>query len=81
MAQKQIPAKGTKGFILDCMDGKVYFRVYHNDIVDNGGFVTFTDYKIAHPDLEVTIIDEDAVFYGEGDEAYVDISLRELSYL
>lgn len=49
------PATGTTGFILDTLDGYV-FRVYHKD----GGF---TDYDLRHSDLEVTIRDEDAVFY------------------
>ena len=48
-------AKGTRGFILRTLAGYV-FRVYD----DIGGF---TDYDIHHYDLEVTIEEDDAVFY------------------
>lgn len=48
-------ATGVTGFILDTIDGCV-FRVYNRD-------GEFTDYDLRHNDLEVTIVDEDAVLY------------------
>jgi hypothetical protein len=51
-------ATGTTGFIIDTLGGYM-FRVYHND-------GEFTDYTLHHGDLEVTIKDEDAVFYPDG---------------
>lgn len=52
------PAKGTKGFIIRTFDDPKdwFFRVYNEDH-------SFTDYRIEHCDLEVTIQSEDASFY------------------
>lgn len=52
---KPIKAKGTKGILIS----ENTFRVYCDKRC------CFTDYKIAHNDLSVTIDDEDAYFYGE----------------
>lgn len=48
------PAQNTTGFLIRVFD-QLMFRVYHQD-------KTHTDYRILHHDLEVTIIDSDAVF-------------------
>jgi hypothetical protein len=57
-------AKGTKGYLLQTLDGYV-FRVYSNN--------EFIDYKINHPDLLITINDEDAVLYtNDYGENYID---------
>jgi hypothetical protein len=52
------PAKGIKGFIIRTFDDPKdwFFRVYNEDH-------SFTDYRIEHCDLEVTIESEDANFY------------------
>lgn len=58
------PAKGTKGYIIRV--GNTYmFRVYdanHN----------FIDYDILHHDLEVEIVDTDAVLYSSEYGDYLD---------
>jgi hypothetical protein len=53
---KAIAATGTTGFVLHTTDGYV-FRVYEKDTE------SFRDYDLHHSDLEVKIVDEDAVFY------------------
>jgi len=54
------PAKGLKGFIMHGVDmdgGTFYFfRVYNEDF-------TFVDYDITHHDLEVEILEADAMLY------------------
>ena len=52
--QKLCPAQNTTGFLIRVFD-KLMFRVYHHD-------KTHTDYEILHHDLEVTIVDSDAMF-------------------
>ena len=55
LAQRSMrPAKGTTGFLIRVL-GNYMFRVYHSD-------KTFSDYEILHHDLEITILDPDAVF-------------------
>lgn len=48
------PAQNTTGFLIRVL-GTYMFRVYNPDF-------TFVDYEILHHDLEVTIVDRDAVF-------------------
>lgn len=58
------PAKGTKGYIIRVLDTYM-FRVYdanHN----------FIDYDILHHDLEVEIVDTDAVLYSSEYGDYLD---------
>ena len=53
-------AKGTTGFLLkDYTTGGMIFRVY-------GPGKSFTDYTLAHSDLQVKIVDDDAVFIDLG---------------
>jgi hypothetical protein len=47
-------AQNTTGFLIRTLDSYM-FRVYNPDY-------TFIDYDILHHDLEVTIVDSDAVF-------------------
>ena len=54
---KAIAAAGATGFILYTIDGGYVFRVYEK------GTEAFKDYDLLHSDLEVKIVDEDAVFY------------------
>lgn len=64
------PAKGTKGFIIRTFGelGDWFFRVYNEDH-------TFTDYRLEHCDLEVTIECDDARFYKyENGEHVLDYS-------
>ena len=60
------PAKGTKGFIIRSWGelGEWFFRVYNEDH-------SFTDYRIEHCDLEVTIECDDARFYKYENEEHV----------
>ena len=53
---KATSATGVTGFVLHTIDGYV-FRVYEKDTE------AFRDYDLHHSDLEVKIVDEDAVFY------------------
>lgn len=74
MSKKFKIATGTTGFILDTIDGYV-FRVYDK------GEMSFTDYDLHHSDLEVTIVDEDAVFYEkENGIGSLDYSPQTLGY-
>lgn len=63
------PAHGVRGFLMFDIDGMPYFRVYTSP---GGG--AFIDYDIAHSDLEVEIIAEDASFYEteNGQGPYLD---------
>jgi hypothetical protein len=67
------PAKGVKGFIMHGVDmyGTVFyfFRVYDKDDVRN-----FVDYDILHYDLEVEILEPDAMLYRSEFGDYVDYS-------
>ena len=60
-------ANGVTGQLITDVNGQVYFRVYYADY-------TFTDYVLTHSDLTVTIDDEDAFFYDDGDTARLDHS-------
>ena len=53
---KATAATGITGFVLHTIDGYV-FRVYDKHTE------AFRDYDLHHFDLEVKIVDEDAVFY------------------
>jgi hypothetical protein len=63
------PAKGTKGFIMhgSDIDGNpfYFFRVYNEDF-------TFVDYDILHYDLEVEILESDAMLYQDEFGAHID---------
>jgi hypothetical protein len=50
------PARGTVGCLIRLTSGDVAFRVY-----DSTG--DFKDYDIAHCDMLVKIVDDDATFY------------------
>lgn len=55
---------------------ETFFRVYGSNTVD--GELTFSDYKIGHPDLFVQIIDVDAKIFPIDDENFdgvIDIGL------
>jgi len=58
------PANGVKGFLIRVLDKHV-FRVYNKDF-------TFVDYDILHYDLEVEIIESDAVLYRSEFDNYLD---------
>jgi hypothetical protein len=50
------PAAGTTGHLIYTSNGRYVFRVYDKDH-------NFVDYDLAHSDLCVKIIDQDAYFY------------------
>lgn len=58
-------ADGVEGVLLRSLNGRYFFRVYH----DNGDF---TDYGLRHSDLSVVIHDSDAAFYKIGDRYLLD---------
>ena len=59
-------AKGMKGFIIRTPLGNGYvFRVYNEDF-------TFVDYDILHYDLEIQILEKDAMFYRSEFGNYLD---------
>jgi hypothetical protein len=65
------PAKGVKGFIMHGLDidGNFFyfFRVY-----DKGHIHKFVDYDILHYDLEVEILESDAMLYQDEFGAHID---------
>jgi hypothetical protein len=60
------PAKGATGYLIRVGDGHV-FRVY-----DKGHIHKFVDYDILHYDLEIKILEDDAVFYRSEFGNYLD---------
>jgi hypothetical protein len=58
------PAKGVKGYIIRVLDSYV-FRVYNEDF-------TFLDYDILHYDLEIQILEKDAMLYRSEFGSYLD---------
>lgn len=60
-------ANGVEGYLIYSGGGQFYFRVYNQ----HG---KFTDYRIAHSDLCVKIVDPDAYFYHNSEQAYLDHS-------
>ena len=71
-----ISIKGTRALILFGIDGTVFLR-----IGDGKGYVTFKDYALRHPDIEVMILDEDAFLYEFHDGGgYIDCSPQTLGY-
>jgi hypothetical protein len=72
------PAKGTRGFLIRSMietkNGSLVptylFRIYH----DNG---TFTDYDIYHYDMEIQILEDDAMFMSDDEgNNWIDHSME-----
>jgi hypothetical protein len=63
----RLPAKNLSGILIRGVDGEMIFRVYNND-------ETFLDYSIAHSDLEVRIISDDATLYHSGSNYVLDYS-------
>lgn len=62
------PAEGVTGILCSTIGGKYFFRVYH-------AAGEFTDYRLRHNDLEVTISQEAlASFYRIGDDGILDHS-------
>jgi len=59
-------AKGLKG-VLCVSAGFTFLRVNNEDN-------TYTDYDIFHYDMNITIDDDDAHIYKDGDEYYIDYS-------
>ncbi len=58
-------ADGVEGVLCRSINGRYFFRVYH----ENGDF---TDYGLRHSDLTVMIRDSDAAFYKLGDRYLLD---------
>lgn len=58
-------ADGVEGVLCRSLNGRYFFRVYH----DNSNF---TDYELRHSDLSVIIHDSDAAFYKVGDRYLLD---------
>ncbi len=59
------PAKGIHGMLLTSGAGNGYFlRVRHG--------AEFRDYRLAHSDVEIRIVDNEAFFYRAGDDLWLD---------
>ena len=59
------PAKGIHGMLLVSGAGDGYFlRVRHG--------TEFLDYRLAHSDVKIRIVDNDAFFYRAGDDLWLD---------
>ena len=61
-------ADGREGYLIWCGGDRYVFRIY-DEAPDK-----FTDYDICHTDMRVKIMDSDAFFYTDGDDARVDHS-------
>ena len=59
-------ANGISGYLLRSAGGKYFFRVYTEEIF------SFKDYELLHSDLYVTIDDEDATLYEDGETLLLD---------
>jgi hypothetical protein len=62
-------ANAARGFLIKTLDGSFFLRVYQEGSKEN-----FSDYLVAHSDLEITIDDEDAYFYRSGEHIWLDHS-------
>jgi hypothetical protein len=71
---KFIPAKGKKAFLCRSFRGKPFLRVKLGPEPEN-----YVDCQVAHADLEVEILDDDAVIYLEGDRAILDYSTETIT--
>jgi len=60
-------AADVEGFLIKTIDGETLFRTY-DDVGE------FRDYTIAHQDLKITIVDQEAYFYQRGEEYVLDYS-------
>jgi hypothetical protein len=59
------PAKGIHGMLLvSGADDGYFLRVRHG--------AEFRDYRLAHSDVEIRIVDNDAFFYRTGDDIWLD---------
>ena len=61
-------ADGREGYLIWCGGDRYVFRIYTQAPDD------FVDYDICHTDMRVKIVDEDAFFYTDGDDARLDHS-------
>jgi hypothetical protein len=59
-------ADGREGYLIWCGGDHYVFRIY------TAAPDEFVDYDICHTDMRVKIIDSDAFFYTDGEEARVD---------
>ena len=66
MQMKVKSADGVSGHLIRSAGGKYFFRVYTEETF------SFKDYELIHSDLYVTIDDEDATFYEDGDTLLLD---------
>jgi hypothetical protein len=57
--------KNMKGYLCISLDGRYFFRTYHND-------GSFCDYDINHTDMEIEIVDSDAYIYKKDGECVID---------
>ena len=60
-------ADGQEGYLIWCGGDRYVFRIY-NAVHD------FVDYDIHHTDMRIKIMDPDAFFYTDGENACIDHS-------
>lgn len=63
-------ANGVPGVLCQSYGGQYFIRIYNE--------TGFKDYLLRHGDLSITINDDDAFFYENGEESYIDHSLSTL---
>jgi hypothetical protein len=61
-------ADGREGYLIWCSGNRYVFRIYSEAPHE------FVDYDICHTDMRVKIMDADAFFYTNGEDARVDHS-------
>jgi hypothetical protein len=61
-------ADGREGYLIWCGGDRYVFRIYSYPPEE------FVDYDILHTDMRIKIIDSDAFFYVDGEDARVDHS-------
>jgi hypothetical protein len=61
-------ADGREGYLIWCGGDRYVFRIYKEAPHE------FTDYDLRHSDMRVRIIDFDAFFYTDGEDARIDHS-------
>lgn len=67
-------ANGKEGYLIWCGGDRYVFRIYTAAPDD------FTDYDLRHTDMRIRIVDSDAYFYTDGQDACVDHAPTTLGY-
>lgn len=66
-------ARGARGYLMRSGEGH-FFRIYNK--TDSG----FVDYDIVHYDMEIEILEDDAIFVEKDGKHYIDYSRETLGF-